>query len=1142
MSEAMEAAYLAALDESQKAAVLAETNCIVTAGAGAGKTSVLVARCLHLVLGRKLPLRSILALTFTRKAAAEMYERIYTELAKDDSPWAREQLADFQNSHITTLDAFCSEIARSSASDWGYTKDFSVDEKRSRDLALTIARSFVAKNRAKPGLAEMLRSFPFEQVVSDFFGDIGSRMASPLRLQAPLFGPMGGMLEAFADEESRKRMKELADLARDIAASGAEVQAPRAGCTAAMAAARNFLVHLDGRVRSFRGLVEVSADLAAFDDLKLTSFGRSAEETAVKELAGEARAQARYLQKLAAYIDVYPSYLEVLKRLDEYALDLAEAKRLADLMDYKDLGLSAVYALKENKDLRSYWKRRIRSILIDEFQDNNSLQKELLFLLAERKDRSAEGAPGSEDLEEGKLFLVGDEKQSIYRFRGADVSVFKTLAGELESGTSPGSTARRSLSSNYRSAAGLIDFFNALFARVMNADEGPEKPVYSASYFPMEKGKPGTGEDAPSSIQYYRLADDDDEENDEEGPEEAEFPARDEDSATLEPDEALAFSIARFIQESKNTLETRKGKAEYGDFAVLFKTTTNQHRLEKHLRLRGIPFDSDSPRGLFRESPANDIYSLLSLLLDPGDRAAYAAVLRGPFCRLSDQGFLTLMTEASRPFEHKGQTPLSKADAEALAEAAAFFAELKAKAASATGSSSAAELVDFIWREGGLRIATLSEPASQPFLEHFDYLFRLAADVDAQSGGLAAFRSLLRPCIEDGEEKIEVENVLKSAAGGVKLLTIHKAKGLQFPIVIVPWVENALNPRREAALWCPLSSPHGASLAIDSKAFDMPGAKAVNVFLDLAKQEEKAKAEAELKRLLYVACTRAEDHLFFFGKTPRRAGTRESSFRGLLEGFVDSGGRLETVELSPVRREELVGLRRSSNLPSIGAFAAGYAATPALVEKWPWSSFTATELSELACKKAEAPHSKGSLDAQAPIDAKLFGTLCHAAVEYAAERNSTEGFSPPEALLRGIEPGKVAAAMVQAVGLAEGFLESPLWLDLKERGKPQLEKSFLLSVGGSLVDGRMDLFLESDEDVTILDFKSDSRTEPERYAVQLDIYRRAALGICGGKAVKAGIFWLRAKETTWLDESGDPGSLERLIEEAKNALEEKDEA
>ncbi|MEI8378435.1 MAG: UvrD-helicase domain-containing protein, partial [bacterium] len=122
MSDAMEASFISGLDDSQKRAVLAQTNCIVTAGAGAGKTSVLVARCIHLIMKRRIPLRSILALTFTRKAAAEMYERIYTGLAGEDSAWAREQLADFPNAHITTLDAFCSELTRSSASDWGYTK------------------------------------------------------------------------------------------------------------------------------------------------------------------------------------------------------------------------------------------------------------------------------------------------------------------------------------------------------------------------------------------------------------------------------------------------------------------------------------------------------------------------------------------------------------------------------------------------------------------------------------------------------------------------------------------------------------------------------------------------------------------------------------------------------------------------------------------------------------------------------------------------------------------------------------------------------------------------------------------------------------------------------------------------------------
>lgn len=124
----------------------------------------------------------------------------------------------------------------------------------------------------------------------------------------------------------------------------------------------------------------------------------------------------------------------MLKCLDAFALQLAEQKRLADIMDFKDLGLCAVDTLLRRTDIRQELKLSIQRIMIDEFQDNNELQKSLLYLLAEKQALMLDRIPTALEIETDKLFFVGDEKQSIYRFRGADVSVFKKLSRELAQG------------------------------------------------------------------------------------------------------------------------------------------------------------------------------------------------------------------------------------------------------------------------------------------------------------------------------------------------------------------------------------------------------------------------------------------------------------------------------------------------------------------------------------------------------------------------------------------------------------------------------------------------------------------------------------------------------------------------------------
>ncbi|HWP68113.1 MAG TPA: 3'-5' exonuclease, partial [Rectinemataceae bacterium] len=343
-------------------------------------------------------------------------------------------------------------------------------------------------------------------------------------------------------------------------------------------------------------------------------------------------------------------------------------------------------------------------------------------------------------------------------------------------------------------------------------------------------------------------------------------------SETLNADDSLALEIAQFIKASCGTMDLRAGldevsgnvisrKADYADFAVLLRTTTNQHRLEKYFRLLDVPFDSESPRSLFRESPANDIYNILRLAEDKDDKAAYAAVLRSPLCRISDNAYLDLMTSDGDLFRPTEASEYSEYDRLMLDRAKAFFESLRSLA----GTAPVSDIVDFVWNYGGLRLDILSRPESMPFIEHFDYIFHIAAQIDRTRGGVADFIALIRPYIDGEAEKYEIENVPRNAVSGVKILTIHKSKGLQFPVAILPWVENSGSAKRSQPLWHMLRE----GLTVDIKPFDKPGAKANNIFFKLAKTIESEMNEAEIKRLLYVACTRAEDHLVFFGKKPR---------------------------------------------------------------------------------------------------------------------------------------------------------------------------------------------------------------------------------------------------------------------------------
>jgi ATP-dependent exoDNAse (exonuclease V) beta subunit len=311
----------------------------------------------------------------------------------------------------------------------------------------------------------------------------------------------------------------------------------------------------------------------------------------------------------------------------------AAADRAASgVLGFSDVAAMARGTLLRDKELRSWYKRRYDAIMIDEFQDNNALQKDLLYLLAERRDETRDGVPPASALRQGALFFVGDEKQSIYAFRQADVRVFRGLAEEL--GRTEGSSGGHSLSTNWRSEPALIDFFNDAFSRILPAPGDPCAKDYEARFDALGSG-PATADVRPA-VRYIELE-------------------RKRDPGYMDGDDTQAARIAALIRElvSGRLPISAKGPGgaklarpcAYEDIAVLFRSTASQNVVERHLRLNGIPYTATNTAGLYVESIVGDLYAMLRLAAYPDDRHAYAVALRGPFARLSDDAVLTILEE-----------------------------------------------------------------------------------------------------------------------------------------------------------------------------------------------------------------------------------------------------------------------------------------------------------------------------------------------------------------------------------------------------------------------------------------------------------------------------------------------------------------
>jgi ATP-dependent exoDNAse (exonuclease V) beta subunit len=410
-------------DAKQSEAIRMEGNAVVMAGAGSGKTAVISERYCRLLEKEEMGVDRILALTFTQRAAAEMYERIYQRL-RNSPQQLRRHLQAFDQAQISTLDSFCAEILRQACERFGLPEDFRYDEQAVTRLAERISLEFLLENLDLPAVQTLLHVHGFESLWRDLLEDLArGHLHLPGQIDFP----------SMARSQIDRCRLDLADH---------------------LLAARSWIdqvLKLNPRTASIRdaqetlsGFPDIAGDLnsgryaQATETLELLELkkpgGRGGDDIQLlKSLIDELRPVLKTLSTLAATLHQEPLLLEVFSLLENFASRFLEAKRTSGLIGFQDGAELAVEALIRDKALRQFYKNKFRYIMIDEFQDNNRLQRDLLFLLAERLDASHDGVPPASDLEPDKLLFVGDEKQSIYRFRGAEVAVFKSLHEQLKS-------------------------------------------------------------------------------------------------------------------------------------------------------------------------------------------------------------------------------------------------------------------------------------------------------------------------------------------------------------------------------------------------------------------------------------------------------------------------------------------------------------------------------------------------------------------------------------------------------------------------------------------------------------------------------------------------------------------------------------
>ncbi len=1080
-------------DIYQQAVIDSNTNSVVSAGAGSGKTTVLALRFLRLVAEGRADVSEILTLTFTRKAAAEMYERIYRLMSSEPSNQrVADAAASFDKAVISTLDSFCSRIARDCCGMFGIAPGFVTDESLASELSGAAGLEFILSHREDRALTEFIYINGFEKVWHEYFEWLSSACFS---IGNPLdFSDIFQKQMHTAENDLKTAVRRLSEFTANAAALEPVTESMKTA--AASLPDMEIIAELTANA-DFSGLLKY---LATVKTEKPRGASKKEEFVSFKEYVDEIRDFLSVISEITGMLDSRELIEKLFALTQEFQTQLFRKKRLSGILSFGDVQSIAVEGLKQDKNLRRYYKSLFRFIMIDEFQDNNSVQKDLLYLLAEKEGQEADGIPGTADLDPGKLFFVGDEKQSIYMFRGADVSVFKQLSSELAEAGGQALSLKR----NYRSDPGLIGFFNKVFSNAMS--ESSED--YQAAFEALEPGLSPLDK-APDIRLLYKSWNQSPEEDD------------------VHHDEAEAWSIAEYIKKTLGVLDvSEKGelrKAAYRDYAVLFRSGANQKTYEKVFRAMSIPYDVHSTRTLFQEAPVNDIYSFLQICLYPQDRAASAAVIRSPFMNLSDKSFISLML-SENPLFTEGNEDLCSSGDDLLKYRTA--APLYSEISSSLDRVPLADIVSSLWFKSGYRYILLANPEYSGYLEYFDYLRTLAAQADERSETAAVFLDYLRENL--GEyRKVNDLNILKYSTGGVRMMPVHQSKGLEFPIVIIANSGNTgMNDTGSSMPAC-ISDKYGLSFNLVAPDTSGKGRARCNYFYTLGKNERKAREEAELRRLFYVALTRAGNHLVISGCHGRQNRNSPASMLNIFlasagmsyETVFDADQDLFTVEEIRDRKWFERTEAGAAKSPDDAMVISQYRQKAPLDFSRPKYQYSATGLNaELNTQAAysdenmlsELGEPASSIIAESGLEA-AFGTLCHRIIEYRIKK-ADYGSTELQPQFAGIDEKGWPAVYAEALRISDGFFVSDVWGAAGTALNIESELAFTLLTeheGREItVNGIMDLVIELADRVIIVDFKTDRYCLPEEYSTQMKLYVRAARSIYS-KPAECRLFYLR---------------------------------
>jgi ATP-dependent exoDNAse (exonuclease V) beta subunit len=1057
-------------DEQVREAIRAhvDENMCVEAGAGTGKTTVLVERIAHILRTTDTRADELAVITFTEKAAAELASRVRSELerardAGDETERARIEAAlrDLNRAHVETIHAFAAGLLRERPVEAGLDPGFIVLDEMPSQMAFEAAwtewiNGQMAEDPPPQALVDALEmnlEFPRFRDAADKLNR--HRNLLPLgKFEMPAIDA-----RRFLDE-----LEEQADVLRNMH--------PRMKHEddAAFANIGTFVRWAD-EILALRGHEEETL-VRAVTNSQAKPLKRRTGARANWVVASECDKTKDAEAKIPALIDGYRKLLRqaatanLLHWLEGFVAYYAEVRRARGEADFDDLLIWARDLVRDSDEVRRYFGEKYKRILVDEFQDTDPLQVEMIVRMCAEDDPGADWR--SATLRPGSLFVVGDPKQSIYRFRRADIGMYddvkRGLFGEVT----------QEITQNFRSVKPIIDWVNATFDRIMQRKAGVQPEHIALQHDPRQPGRDGAvtfiDGDVSGTVPEMRRAEAD----------------------------AIAALIERSVRDGAWMVRDRttgeERRAGRGDIAVLIPSRTELYLYEQAFARAEMPYRHEGGRTFFARQEIRELVAILRAIDDPSDGVATVAALRSSAFGCSDEDLFAYREQAGFAQAHV-PADATGAVAGALRTLRSFTRERH--------TSPLPELIrDVLGATRLVEFAMLQPQGDQVAANLLKVIDQARAFVDARGGGLRAFVRWLKTNITQASDlrygaAPESEAAISEESDDVvRILTIHAAKGLEFPVVVLANMESA---RQSYTTVIPSHRAGGPSLEMrignKDQGFQTPG-------FDDAERVEAEHDRAEDQRLLYVATTRARDRIIvplITGAAPKNGNAaNRPALNALIRegGIADIGARIDAAELERVGEELPVWRRAPSGAPDDEVRRVIESR-----EAWSVARALTLDIGNAPLLVRTATSLKG--DHEAPVSqeggirrakAAEFGTAVHALLERIDLRQPEDAPAMAEAVAR---EHSLIGREREIADVAERALGSEIVARALRSRRLLREAPFTAPLPADglpgLAEGRIDLLFEEDGGLVIVDFKTDRVTAAEARARIAGDYRTQAL-------------------------------------------------